>query len=213
MTNIAKVVLSSFIVIAFIVVFAVTVYQYNQKTDELTINNQTLAEENEALKEEMNELENELEKNIESDSNEATAEEIKTQREILHENIDKTIEQFLTARYVINDETKDKRYERAEEVSTENAMNRYFEEALKSITPKTEISEYSDIDDYKSYIALEDVNTSRTYALASATQVTSQEESGSENITNFLFEFELILENGDWKVDEVNVKDISLYSN
>ncbi len=213
MTNIAKVVLSSFIVIAFIVVFAVTVYQYNQKTDELTINNQTLAEENEALKEEMNELENELEKNIESDSNEATAEEIKTQREILHENIDKTIEQFLTARYVINDETKDKRYERAEEVSTENAMERYFEEALQSVTPETEISEYSDIDDYKSYIALEDVNTSRTYALASATQVTSQEESGSENITNFLFEFELILENGDWKVDEVNVKDISLYSN
>ena len=212
MTKKGQIIFISFIVVVFILVISVLFYQYyqsNQEIDELAVENTNLTDENEALNDEINNLKTEMNNTSE---NEVSAEDIKTQREELHENIDLTIEQFLTARYVINDETKNKRYEMAEEVSTDNALDQYFEEAIKSVTTDTEITEYSDLEDYKSYVALEDVNTSRTYALASATQHSSSEENGSENITNFLFEFELILDDGIWKVDEVNVKDISLYS-
>lgn len=215
MSKKGKIFFSVFMAIVFIVIIVVLLYQYNQsnqEVDELSKENDSLTDQNEILNEEINSLENELNNTTETENEEVSAEDIKTQREELHKNIDLTIEQFLNARYVINDETKDKRYEMAEEVTTENALDQYFEEAIKSITSDTEINEYSNLEDYKSYVALEDVNTSRTFALASATQHSSSEEEGTENITNFLFEFELILDNGAWKVDEVNVKDISLYS-
>lgn len=216
----SKIILNTFISIAVIGAILLLIYQYTNLSNqykEVKNTNSVLTENNEVLTEEVNTLQKELdEMDIQkSDSTESdiNVEEIKTQREELHQDIDETIKQFLEARYVINDQTKHKRYESAVEVSTENALDRYFEKAIQSVKSDTELREYSDLEDYKSYIALEDVNTSRTSALAKGKQVLKTDDDSAENITNFLFEVDLVMENNKWKVDEITVKDISLYDN
>lgn len=216
----SKIILNTFISIAVIGAILLLIYQYTNLSNqykEVKNTNSVLTENNEVLTEEVNTLQKELdEMDIQkSDSTESdiNVEEIKTQREELHQDIDETIKQFLEARYVINDQTKHKRYESAVEVSTENALDRYFEKAIQSVTSDTKLREYSELEDYKSYIALEDVNTSRTSALAKGKQVLKTDDDSAENITNFLFEVDLVMENNKWKVDEITVKDISLYDN
>ena len=216
----SKIILYLFITIVVIGAIGLLIYQYSNLSNqyiEVENKNSVLTENNEVLTEEINVLQKELDKvnsqesaSTESDIN---VEEIKTQREQLHQSIDQTIKQFLEARYVINDQTKHKRYDSAVEVSTKNALDRYFEEAIQSVKSDTELREYSDLEDYKSYIALDDVNTSRTSALAQGKQVLKTDDDSAESITNFLFEIDLVMEDNKWKVDEITVKDISLYDN
>lgn len=216
----SKIILYLFISIVVIGAIGLLIYQYSNLSNQYTEvenKNSVLTENNEVLTEEINVLQKELDKinsqesaSTESDIN---VEEIKTQREQLHQSIDQTIKQFLEARYVINDQTKHTRYDSAVKVSTENALDRYFEEAIQSVKSDTELREYSDLEDYKSYIALDDVNTSRTSALAQGKQVLKTDDDSAESITNFLFEVDLIMEDNEWKVDEITVKDISLYDN
>lgn len=216
----SKIILYVFITIVVVGAIGLLIYQYtnlNNQYTEVKNTNSVLTENNEVLKEEVDSLQKELEEKSKqtSDSTESdiNIDEIKTQREELHESIDQTIKQFLEARYVINDQNKHRRYENAEKVSTEKALDRYFEEAIQSVTSDTKLREYSELEDYKSYIALEDVNTSRTSALAKGKQVLKTDDDSAENITNFLFEVDLVMENNKWKVDEITVKDISLYDN
>lgn len=219
MKNKKGLILSLFTIFSLIVVILVGIYQYfnvNTQLNDIEKENKILVSNNKVMKEEIEKLNKQVELNEKSTgSNEEklNIDQIKTEREKLHNDIDKTIEQFLKARYEINDKTKDKRYEMAKEVTTEKALDENFEKAIQSITPETKLKEYSKFENYKSYIALDEVNSQKTYALAEGTQKLQVGDQSGDRITNFLFKFELTLENDKWLVNDITVKDISLYGN
>lgn len=216
MSKQGKVIALIVISLVLLTVIGVLIYQYsslNNENTELNNKNTVLEENNETLTEEINTLQKEQTTNNEDNNENIDPEKIKTDREKLHQELDETVKQFLEARYVINDQTKHTRYEQAKNVSTDEALDKYFEEAIKMVDEDTELREYSNLENYKSYASLGDINTSNTTVLAQGKQVLKSDSDSAENITNFLFEVSLVMEDKEWKVNEITVKDITLYDN